>query len=77
MSEPGTDLYEVRQQLREIAEAVASFGRLLMDPTEGDTSIHPEVRGVIVGGAALAGVVHNLDDVVNRSKGQERAVFKS
>lgn len=75
--EPGTDLYEVRKQFDDLRHAVGSFGQLLMDVTEGDTSIHPTVRALFTGHAdALAGVIRHLgNDLIGTNV--EKALFES
>lgn len=75
MSVPGTDLYEIQKEYREIRQAVGAFGRLLMTPTKDDTSIHPTVRGLLTGHAdSLAGVVKNMGDCLIGTK-VEKALF--
>ena len=77
LAEPGTDLYEVQKEYGELGAAVGAFGKLLMDPTEGDTSIHPTVRALFVGHVdAMAGIIRHLgSDMIGTNT--EKALFES
>lgn len=73
---PGSDLYEIREAIRDLAESAGDLGKLLMDPTPGDRSIHPEVRALIAGSAdAICGSVKYLIGIVIGSSGHSRGLF--